>query len=85
MLMSYRDSNTPEVRVSSQAIKSLPASVSSARRVISPRFPIGVETRYNPQGSTGADSTACRRVKVRLGSDNCNLFKFAQLNYFCFV
>ena len=35
-------------RVSSQAIRSTPASVSSARRVMSPRLPIGVATRCRP-------------------------------------
>ena len=64
--MPYRDSNTPEVRVSSQAIKSQPARVSSPRKVISPRLPIGVDTRYNPHESEGAERVACRRVKVRV-------------------
>lgn len=70
--MPYRDSNTPEVRVSSQAMRSQPARVSSPRNVMSPRLPIGVDTRYNPHESEGAERVACRRVKVRVVlSDNC--------------
>ncbi len=77
MLMPYRDSNTPEVRVSSQAIRSQPARVSSPRKVMSPRLPIGVATRYNPHESEGAERVACRRVKVRVVlSDNCYHQKF---------
>ena len=69
--MPYRDSSIPEVRVSSQAIRSQPARVSNPRNVISPRLPIGVDTRYSPQESGGAERVACRKVKVRVVlSDN---------------
>src|SRR5260370_168183 len=42
------------MRVSSQAMMSTPASVSSARRVMSPRLPIGVATRCRPGAAFGA-------------------------------
>src|ERR1700722_14004495 len=45
------------MRVSSQAMTSTPARVSSARRVMSPRLPIGVATRCSPGAAFGAVKT----------------------------
>ena len=41
------------MRVSSQAITSAPASAASARKVMSPKFPIGVATICRPEASFG--------------------------------
>ena len=52
-------SRTRDTRVSSQATMSAAASVSSARRVMSPRLPIGVATRYSAGSSGRAAISVC--------------------------
>src|SRR6185436_14379401 len=45
---------------------SAPLSVSSARRVMSPRFPMGVATTYNPGGNTSRFSSMSRLNAILL-------------------
>ena len=48
MCIRDRDNNLPETLVSSDKIKSDLLSMYIDLKVISPKFPIGVETQYSP-------------------------------------
>ncbi|MEI9925912.1 MAG: hypothetical protein WDN50_23125 [Bradyrhizobium sp.] len=50
---------------------STPASVSSARKVMSPRLPIGVATRCRPGAALGAVMVTSPSEKVRAGVSGC--------------
>src|SRR4051794_16802365 len=50
--MPYLASSFPVTRVSSQKMRSAAFNTANARKVISPRLPIGVATRYSPGASS---------------------------------
>src|SRR4051794_21676596 len=55
--ISWRPSSRRAIRVSSAAISGTARSVSIARSVTSPRFPIGVATMYSVPRASGASGT----------------------------